>query len=280
MQKLNVFAEARRVPVVLPPGAPFPCAHHRSGLHEVKCDPSNPEHQKYIAELLRVLIKRDRDLQIKCFANLKQLGVWEAIKEFGKARPKTAFAPDFVDLWYLYAHIRAAKPREVLELGSGLSTVAMAVALTQNGSGRLYSVESNKAWAGSTWQSIPESLRNCCDVSFSPSRESQWSGRDSMCFADLPTTSPDMIYIDGAPDGALWLGAETVGQIEDSLGIGTSIFIDSRLSALLFFLKGHAKRKYFVDAQAIVLINETDNQLVDTNFGMDQFENSYLRLLK
>lgn len=280
MQKYTgFFHELERIPRSFPE-APFSFVCGQSGLREIFWDRTDSDHEKFMSFFHQHLIKQDRYFQIRCFSNLKQMGVWNALKAFSKTRPAGAFTPDFVDLWYLYRYIRCNKPEDILELGSGLSTCVMGVALLQNGRGRLHSLEPNEVWAESTNRSLPEDLRGHCLVT--PSRIGSCTAGDvvTTCFIDLPTVSPDMIYIDGAPEGATWLGSETVAQIEDTLSPGTAIFIDSRLNALLYFLKGHAKRKYRIDAQAVMLVDAATGKLVDYRFGLDQFENSYLRLLR
>src|SRR5262245_16857483 len=58
--------------------------------------------------------------------------------------------PQWNHLWTLYELIRRKRPDLVLEYGSGYSTVAMAKALKDNGTGRLISLETSAEWASLT----------------------------------------------------------------------------------------------------------------------------------
>src|SRR5258708_1019485 len=71
-------------------------------------------------------------------------------------RPKSAYAPNYEDLWFLYSLVRQKKPRIILEFGAGCSTVILAQALYDNAResleavGRLYSVDAVHYWADVT----------------------------------------------------------------------------------------------------------------------------------
>src|SRR4029077_13970449 len=69
---------------------------------------------------------------------LGETAVIESIAEFHAKREVSAFGPDYGDLWFLYNKVRKRCPRTIIEFGSGISTVCLAQALFDNGSGTLY----------------------------------------------------------------------------------------------------------------------------------------------
>ncbi len=77
---------------------------------------------------------------------------WDATRErlSAVARPSDALPPDWSDLHFLYHAILLRRATCVLELGSGLSTLAIACALEAQGDGFCYSYDTVPKWADST----------------------------------------------------------------------------------------------------------------------------------
>jgi len=278
MESINAVEEIIRIPRAMQ--APFEARSHVSGLQEFICNFDKVDDRMYLTGFLQLLTKMDRGNQIKCYLLLQRHGVLQYLEEFTQARSDDSYEPDYVDLWLLYRHVRTVRPRLILELGSGCSTVVMGTALLQNGQGRLCTVEPHAKWADSTNASLPRAIRASCTVNYSAGTVCDSGKQKSKRFADLPTDSPDMIYIDGAPKGAFWAGAENVAEIENELEPGTTIFIDSRFRALWFFLKGFARRKYRVRTQVVALADQVSREVVEARYGIDQFENSCVVLLE
>lgn len=279
MDDLNVFGQVKRIPDEIL-GAPFLAKKDSSGLWEFICDLSDLEHVKYVSGIIQHLISRDRHNQVECFSRLSEHEVWPLLQAFMQARPNGSYRPDFVDLWYLYWYIREARPKEVVELGSGFSTVVMAAALKHNGTGRLHSLEPSREWANVTAEALPDPIRHISTILYSEGRECAVGDRNSVCFADRPVTSPDMIYIDAAPEGARWMGAETVAQWEDALLPGTTIFVDGRIrAATLFLARGWLKRRYKAQVRAICLVDQKTKKALGQPLGLDLFANSCFRLI-
>lgn len=76
------------------------------------------------------------------FAKRNVLRHNELAELISKNSPSTG--ANYFDYWLLYSHIRRTKPREVLELGPGLTTLVIAQALHENGSGRVTAMEDLK----------------------------------------------------------------------------------------------------------------------------------------
>lgn len=104
-----------------------------------------------------------------CARRLKKLGMAELLlpKPTSQVQGVTALPPRWEDLWTLYSIVRAKKPKLVLEYGSGVSTILLAQALWQNGSGRLISLENAPEWVEVTRSRLPDHLREVCALRLS-----------------------------------------------------------------------------------------------------------------
>lgn len=116
----------------------------------------------------------------------------------GMARPDLLHAT-----WNL---IRDERPRRVLELGSGLSTLVMAYALEASGQGELFALEDIAPYAESTRRLLADhGLTGRAQVLDAPLRHWEWNGRHLPWYTltDLPAEGPfDFLLVDG-PAGSL-----------------------------------------------------------------------------
>jgi hypothetical protein len=125
--------------------------------------------------------------------------------------------PKLDDLARLYRLVRDRMPFQVLEFGSGFSTVVMAEALKRNweeylariqaegrsrvfGPPRCVSVESSEKWRENTWAKIEKAgLADFSEVVFSRVSMGEHNGQVCHFYDDLPDVVPDFVYLDG-PD--------------------------------------------------------------------------------
>lgn len=63
-----------------------------------------------------------------------------------------------IEVWRLYRDIRTRKPRHVVELDCGYSTIAILQGLYRNGRGHLVSYEANETWMNAWNARIPDRL--------------------------------------------------------------------------------------------------------------------------
>lgn len=101
----------------------------------------------------------------------------------------------------LYEFVRSRRPNLVLELGSGASSVVMAAALEQNGSGRLVSIEQDRDYAEKTRNALDrQGLAERAEVVHAPIGsvaldDGNWKWYD---LEAVPTDAPiDLLVIDG-----------------------------------------------------------------------------------
>lgn len=114
-----------------------------------------------------------------------------------------ALSPDAGVL--LYKSILNNKPKCVLELGGGLSTVIIAAALRKNGTGKLISVDHDIKYATSTKKNIDErGLGEYCDIRVAPIRV--YGDNKKVDWYDIDVIKPgldkiDYLVVDGPPGG-------------------------------------------------------------------------------
>lgn len=275
------FNFTRRIPEIFRPGvsdeALSKLEAHTSGLTLFRrFDMSDPNDYQLLSDVVRAVVSLDRKNQHSAFNALKREGVWQLMQPILAARPEHAFAPDFVDLWNLYSFIRVRRPRRVLEFGSGLSTLVMAYALSRNGNGHLHSVEPLEQWETETRKMLPAELVPFCDVRYSPAAAHEVAGVKTARFAEVPDVAPDFTYLDGAPKGSVFEGAEEIHLLEEKLSPGAAVIIDGRFRALHFFLDGHLKRDWQVWTQTVAVEYPRLGTCVPS--GLDQFSNSMCML--
>jgi predicted O-methyltransferase YrrM len=158
---------------------------------------------------------------------LRSAGALGPLREFSRARPRGALAPDYTDLWFLYREVRRRRPTTLLEFGSGCSTVVLAFALYQNREGHLWSLDADAEWARATEAALPEALRSLATVVHAPVHEDDrdvqgWSYRP------LPNVDPDFVYLDGPALTRERKVAFDVLDLESRLQPGCLVVVDGR----------------------------------------------------
>jgi hypothetical protein len=71
-------------------------------------------------------------------------------------RPSNAIGPSGYDLWNLYRTVRSRKPRTVLEIGVGCSTLVLAEAVARNRIGHVFTADASQHWIDVTLGFLPE----------------------------------------------------------------------------------------------------------------------------
>lgn len=112
-----------------------------------------------------------------------------------------AITPDFANI--LISHIREHKPRVILELSSGTSTLIAAYIVEEIGVGSIYSLENTEEWTASTVELLKKhGLQELAEVIHAPLEtimfgEESWLWYDRQQIPDL--TSIDLLVVDGPP---------------------------------------------------------------------------------
>lgn len=109
---------------------------------------------------------------------------------------------NYYDYWILYDYIRQNRPLEILECGTGASTLVMAHALMENtqdgyAAGRITSMEDIEYWHQHTQQLIPEELKSYIDLIYSPKAEFCYSIFRGVGYREIPERAYQFAFIDG-----------------------------------------------------------------------------------
>jgi hypothetical protein len=202
--------------------------------------------------------------------------------------------PKWDDLARLYMLVRERKPFQVLEFGSGFSTIVMACALKQNWGDYLdcrpigpmwpqpciVSIESSEEWMENTRQKVEKAgLAEFAKIIFSTTTIGEHQGQVCHFYDELPDVVPDFVYLDG-PDPSTVQGSinglsfknpkRTVmsGDIlkyESTLLPGFFMIVDGRTNNARF-LQRMFTRKYAV--QYHLQADATTFELMETRLGV------------
>ena len=108
----------------------------------------------------------------------------------------------FSDLWILYNYIKKNKPKEILECGTGVSTIVMAHALMENEEqynqkGRITSMEDQEKWYKHARIIMPDHLKPYIDLIHSEKVEYCYSIFRGIGYKNVPERPYEFVFIDG-----------------------------------------------------------------------------------
>lgn len=140
-----------------------------------------------------------------------------------------AASPDF--LLELTRHALTDKPGVVVECSSGTSTIVLARCMQINGSGRVYSLEHDAAYARETRRQLERhGLTAWAEVIDAPLTAQEFDGATWPWYATdgLPRNAEvDMLVIDGPPQATRSLARYPAGPaLFGSLSPGAAVFLD------------------------------------------------------
>lgn len=150
---------------------------------------------------------------------LRQEGVTELLEQ-GQT---DEISPEWDDLARLHILARKRRPFQVLEFGSGFSTIVLAAALKQNWEDYLgsrtarqpdsqwkqpsmVSIESSEQWRDNTAKKVGKlGLLDFAEIVFSEVKIAEYQGQICHFYDRLPNIVPDFVYLDG-PDPSTVMG--------------------------------------------------------------------------
>lgn len=150
---------------------------------------------------------------------------------FRRSLPSTrgwAASPDF--LREIALHTLRARPKVIIECGSGVSTVVLARCVQINGAGHVYSLEHTPEFAERTRQELQRHcLRDWATVLNAPLRSYELKGKAWPWYSieEVPQIGFDMLVIDGPPEETSKLARYPAGPLLCSrLNTGAAVFLD------------------------------------------------------
>lgn len=148
----------------------------------------------------RQVARRNREAEARLRA-IPEL--WSMMEAYAAASKVTGAS--FSDYWTLYEEIRRHRPQEVLELGTGISTVVMAWALRENGPlangtmGRLMSMEDSPDWHATASAAFPEVFADIAEIRLSQKIDGHYKIFRGVQYKGVPPRPYDFVFSDG-PD--------------------------------------------------------------------------------
>lgn len=182
-----------------------------------------------------------------------------------------SYIPDILDLARLHKLVRMRKCINVLEFGSGYSTIVIADALKKNSINpvssdilkrrsepwKVFSLEESKYWATKTRDRFPHYLSKFAEIIESDISIDDFNSRPATFYSKIPNIHPDLIYIDGPSQYGIGnldkfgFNTDTVDRmpmsgdvlrLENFLLPGTLILFDGRTSNSRFILNNFQRK--------------------------------------
>ena len=143
-----------------------------------------------------------------CLKKLKeQHELFALIKQAQQQSSSTG--SDYSDYWTLYSHIRQRKPLDLLECGSGISTIVIAYALKENFEetgvkAHFISLEENEFYFNQICSLMPAVVKDFAKLELKPRQEKLYDGHLGSYYENIENREFDFMYIDGPTDRKIW----------------------------------------------------------------------------
>lgn len=189
--------------------------------------------------LLKIKKRINRFLNRYAFFRLKSINNGELWSFLDAYRQKSHFGGTYYYKYLkLYRLMSRYKFKEILECGSGVSTVIIAYALRQNGGGRVTSMEQH---SGEYFQGLldifPGELKSFVEFKTSPCFLDHYGFLRGVRYADVPERLYDFVFIDGPStaspaDGEPTFNFDFISVIRRPLMGKARALIDNRKSTV------------------------------------------------
>jgi len=170
--------------------------------------------------------------------------LWQTLQDYLACSNSTG--GEYSDYMALYDHVRIHRPREILECGTGVSTVVIAFALRENERefgirGRIASMEDKEQWYRVAEELLPPDLTPYVDLILSPRVEDSWYLFRGIRYESVPDRKYDFVFVDGPDfdslsDGKLTFDFDLIRVVEKADHPVYAI-VDDRLSTSFVYQK-------------------------------------------
>lgn len=193
---------------------------------------------------LRLILRAIYALRLSKYPELKKL-----LDEFASSE---SAAVDLADAIAIYEGVLTRRPKYLLELGPGTSTVVIALAISRiqkedkNYCPIFVAIEENEQWLRYHEQHFPSEFRPLVQLIFRPATSKPIGKEKVACYAEIPVHPYEFLHIDG-PD-FLKQGAKVSGDLVDlepHLASSCYVIFDGRQDSARFAMK-HLESKKFV----------------------------------
>ncbi len=126
--------------------------------------------------------------------------LWQALEDYAKGSSVTGASMS--DYLTLYEQVRQRKPKEILEFGTGFSTVVLAHALLANEKdgaplGRITSMEEDAGWTATAQGNLPENVAHLVEIVHSPKVDGFYKMFRGVQYTEIPERDYDFVFSDG-----------------------------------------------------------------------------------
>lgn len=153
----------------------------------------------FIMNKAQIALRKAAELSAR-YEMRRNSDLWAALEAYLKATKSTGCG--LSDYKALYNHIRKYRPQEVLECGTGVSTLVIAHALKENGKetgnfGRVTSMEEYSEWLDMSEILLPDSYHDTVEFHQSDTIEDSFSIFRGVRYKDIPERNYDFVFVDG-----------------------------------------------------------------------------------
>lgn len=206
----------------------------------------------YLRLKLEILLRKIAQIKAKRMLQRND-ELWNALQAYLQETKSTGCG--YIDYACLYQTVRSTKPVEVLECGTGVSTLVIALALMENETetsrgGRVTSMEEHEGWLEMSRKLLPNKYAKYVDFRLSGTIEDQYSLFRGVRYEDIPDRPYDFVFVDGPKyispvDGAATFDFDYIHVLR-SAGRPVGCLVDKRLSTVFVLqqLLGTDKVKY------------------------------------
>ncbi len=147
----------------------------------------------------------------------------------------------YAKYYTLYNFIRTRKPQCVLECGSGVTTLVILLALKENGSGSLVSMDEDEFF-GNTVRGIAHEMfpGSSFEMNVIPSMPGTYGDLSGMQYRELPDRPYDLMFVDGPQ--TLTIDIDPFYVLEKNPKI--PVIIDVRLATVLALKTKHPSARF------------------------------------
>lgn len=167
---------------------------------------------------------------------------------------KILFEPQYYDLENLIILIKSIKPKYILELGGGFSTIAICYALDYNNKkygikGKLISYDQSKYYLNLTKKIMPKRFNKYVLFKFSKLKLLKFKKQSVSIFAKIIFKNYNLIYEDRFDHKKTRIGADIV-FLEKKMKSNCSFVIDGH-RYIVKFLKDNLNKKYYIKSSKL-----------------------------
>jgi hypothetical protein len=168
--------------------------------------------------------ERKQFQSIKAYRKLQRIGSIADFRDY----PITALPPQYDDLLNLYLVVTHRKPKVVLELGGGYSTLVIARALSELDADTVFwSVDASEHWQEVVSTHMPVSLKHLVKYHHATPYCQEFNGETISAFETLPVSSANFVYIDGGGIRSCKQGGDAL-LLEQQAPDDYAILVDGR----------------------------------------------------